>query len=303
LTEAIAEHKNIIIMNKPDILIKNKIHTIRGVQVMLDSDLAELYAVPVKRLNEQVKRNIERFPEQFMFQLSVDEYSSLRSQIATLNHNRGKHRKYIPFAFTEQGVSMLSAVLKSQKAIEVSILIINAFVEMRRFLISNATVFEKFHRIDQKLLEHDESFNKLFNALEQKQLTPQQGIFFNGQVFDAFVFISKLIKAATSRIVLIDNYVDENTLQLFSGKNREVSVNIYTKHLNQMLILAKDKFNKQHGGLDITRFDDSHDRFIIIDNEVYHIGASLKDLGKKWFAFSKLGLAPEVILSRITAGS
>jgi phage regulator Rha-like protein len=290
-------------MNKPDILIKNKIHTIRGVQVMLDSDLAELYAVPVKRLNEQVKRNIERFPEQFMFQLSVDEYSSLRSQIATLNHNRGKHRKYIPFAFTEQGVSMLSAVLKSQKAIEVSILIINAFVEMRRFLISNATVFEKFHRIDQKLLEHDESFNKLFNALEQKQLTPQQGIFFNGQVFDAFVFISKLIKAATSRIVLIDNYVDDNTLQLFSGKNSTVSVNIYTKHLNQKLFMTKNKFNQQHGSLDIARFDDSHDRFIIIDNEVYHIGASLKDLGKKWFAFSKLGLEPEVILSRITAGS
>jgi phage regulator Rha-like protein len=286
-------------MNKPDILIKNKIHTIRGVQVMIDSDLAELYAVPVKRLNEQVKRNIERFPEQFMFQLSVDEYSSLRSQNATLKHNRGKHRKYTPFVFTEQGVSMLSAVLKSQKAIEVSILIINAFVEMRRFLISNATVFEKFHQIDQKFQVYNENFNKLFSALEQKQLTPRQGIFFNGQVFDAFVFISKLIKTAKARIVLIDNYVDETTLQLFSGKNSAVSVKIYTKNINPKHLLAKDKFNQQHGSLDVTKFEDSHDRFIIIDNEVYHFGASLKDLGKKWFAFSKLGLAPEVILSKI----
>ena len=181
-------------MNKPDILIKNKIHKIRGVQVMFDSDLAELYDVPVKRLNEQVRRNSERFPEHFMFQLSVNEYSSLRSHFATLNPNRGQHRKYIPFAFTESGVAMLSAVLKSKKAIEVSIKIITAFVEMRRFLVNNAKVFEKFHQVDQKLLEHDENFSKLFDALEQKKLTPNQGIFFNGQVFDAFVFISKLIK-------------------------------------------------------------------------------------------------------------
>jgi hypothetical protein len=200
--------------------------------------------------------------------------------------------------FTEQGVAMLSSVLRSKQAIEVNVLIMRAFVEMRQFLIKNAYVFQEFQRINQKLITHDEQLEKVFRAMDNKEL-PRQGIFFNGQVFDAFVFISKLIKAATSRIVLIDNYVDENTLQLFSGKNREVSVNIYTKHLNQMLILAKDKFNKQHGGLDITRFDDSHDRFIIIDNEVYHIGASLKDLGKRWFAFSRLGLAPEIILSKI----
>jgi len=286
-------------MNKPDILIKNKIHTIRGVQVMLDSDLAELYDVPVKRLNEQVRRNSERFPEHFMFQLSVNEYSSLRSHFATLNPNRGQHRKYIPFAFTESGVAMLSAVLKSKKAIEVSIKIITAFVEMRRFLVNNAKVFEKFHQIDQKFLEHDENFSKLFDALEQKKLTPNQGIFFSGQMFDAFVFISNLIKSARSRIVLIDNYVDETTLQLFSDKNSEVSVKIYTKHLTKKLLMAAEKFNRQHGGIVIKRFEDSHDRFIIIDDEVYHIGASLKDLGKKWFAFSRLGLAPEVFLSKI----
>ncbi len=285
-------------MNKPDILIKNKIHTIRGVQVMLDSDLAELYEVETKNLNRLVKRNVERFPEDFMFQLDHEEF--LRCQIGTLNKSRGTHRKYAPYAFTEQGVAMLSGILKSPKAVDVNVKIMRAFVEMRRFLVNNATVFEKLHRIDHKLLEHDENFNKLFNALEQKQLTPRQGIFFNGQVFDAFVFISKLIKSAKSRIVLIDNYVDEVTLQLFSDKNNTVSVMIYTKHLNQKLLLAKDKFNQQHGSLYVTKFEDSHDRFIIIDDEVYHIGASLKDLGKKWFAFSKLGLEPEVITTRIT---
>ncbi len=284
-------------MNKPDILIQNKIHTIRGVQVMIDSDLAELYEVETKNLNRLVKRNVERFPEDFMFQLDHEEF--LRCQTGTLNKSRGTHRKYAPYAFTEQGVAMLSGILKSPKAVDVNVKIMRAFVEMRGFLVNNATVFEKLHRIDHKLLEHDENFNKLFNALEQKQLTPRQGIFFNGQVFDAFVFISKLIKTAKARIVLIDNYVDENTLQLFSDKNSEVSVKIYTKNINPKLIMAKDKFNQQHGSLDVTKFEDSHDRFIIIDNEVYHIGASLKDLGKKWFAFSKLGLAPEVILSKI----
>ncbi len=179
-------------MIKPDILIKNKIHTIRGVQVMIDSDLAELYEVETKNLNRLVKRNIERFPDDFMFQLDHEEF--LRCQFGTLNKSRGTHRKYAPYAFTEQGVAMLSGVLKSKKAAEVNVKIMRAFVEMRRFLLSNATVFEKLHRIDHKLLEHDDNFNKLFYALEQKQLTPRQGIFFNGQVFDAFVFISKLIK-------------------------------------------------------------------------------------------------------------
>ena len=266
---------------------------------MLDSDLAELYGVEVKVLNQAVKRNIERFPKGFMFQLTDIEHFSLRSQFVTLKRSKGQHRKYNPFVFTEQGVSMLSAVLKSKKAVEVSIKIITAFVEMRRFLISNAVVFEKFHQIDQKLLEHDENFNKLFDALEQKKLTPRQGIFFNGQVFDAFLFISKLIAPAKSRIILIDNYVDENTLQLFSCKNRKVAVKIFTRDLNPKLLLAKDKYNQQHGSLEISKFEDSHDRFIIIDDEVYHFGASLKDLGKSWFAFSKLGLEPGFILSRL----
>ncbi len=289
-------------MANPGILIKNKIHTIRGVQVMLDSDLAELYGVEVKALNQAVKRNMERFPKDFMFQLLDCEFVSLRSQIVTLKKGRGGHRKYLPYAFTEQGVAMLSGILKSKKAVAVNVLIMRAFIEMRRFLVNNAAVFEKFHQIDQKLLKHDEHFNKLFDAMEKASLSPKQGIFFNGQVFDAFVFISKLIKAAQTSIVLIDNYVDEDTLQLFSDKNSNVSVQVYTGHINQKLLLAKEKFNRQYGLLEITRFEDSHDRFMIIDDEVYHIGASLKDLGNKWFAFSKLDFDPEVIMSRIRAG-
>ena len=283
-------------MNKSDILIKNKIHTIRGVQVMLDKDLAELYGVSTGRLNEQVKRNIVRFPGDFMFKLdNKDLLENLMSQNAISRWGGTRKR---PYAFTEQGVAMLSSVLKSKKAIEVNVKIIRAFVEMRKFLIKNAYVFQEFQRINQKLITHDEQFEQVFKAMNNKEL-PCQGIFFNGQVFDAFVFISKLIKAATSRIVLIDNYVDEETLQLFSDKSSEVSVIIYTRHLRPKLLIAKDKFNQQHGSLDVTRFEDSHDRFIIIDNDVYHIGASMKDLGKKWFAFSRLGLAPEIILSRI----
>ena len=196
--------------------IQSKIYNIRGKQVMLDSDLALIYDVDVKRLNEQVKRNNERFPEQFMFKLSTEEYNFLRSQIATLETKKGSHRKYLPFAFTEHGVSMLSAVLRSKKAIEMSILIVNAFVEMRHYLIKNADIFEKFHRIDQRLLAHDENFNKVFKALESKEL-PKQGIFFNGQVFDAHVFISDLIKTAEKSIILIDNYVDEKVLTLLSS--------------------------------------------------------------------------------------
>jgi len=277
------------------VLIKNKIHTIRGVQVMLDSHLAELYGVEVKALNQAVKRNKERFPESFMFQISKDELQVLRSQNVTSSHGG---RRYNPYVFTEQGVSMLSAILKSKTAVEISIKIINAFVEMRQLLIKNAYIFQEFQRINQKLITHDEQLEKVFKAMHSKEL-PRQGIFFNGQVFDAFVFISKLIKTAKSRIVLIDNYVDETTLQLFSDKNSVVSLKIYTKHLTQKLLLTAEKFNRQHGGLVIKKFDDSHDRFIIIDNDLYHIGASLKDLGKKWFAFSKLGLTPEVILARI----
>jgi phage regulator Rha-like protein len=278
--------------------IKSKIYEIRGKQVMLDNDLALIYDVDVKRLNEQVKRNIERFPEQFMFKLSTEEYGFLRSQFATLETKQGGHRKYLPFAFTEHGVSMLSAVLRSKKAIEVSILIVTAFVDMRHYLIKNADIFEKFHRIDQKLLTHDENFNKIFKALESKEL-PKQGIFFNGQVFDAHVFVSELVRTAEKSIILIDNYVDEKVLALLSKKKSKVEVLIYSNNITNKLRQDAEKFNSQYKNLTIKQFDDCHDRFLIIDNQIYHIGASLKDLGKKWFAFSKLEIEINQVLGKL----
>jgi len=176
--------------------IQKRIHTIRGVQVMLDSDLAEFYGVETKILNQAVKRNIERFPEEFMFQLNKEEYNSLRSQIVTLKAGRGKHRKYLPYVFTEQGVAMLSAVLKSETAVEVSIKIMRAFVVMRKFILKNAEIFQRLDRIEYKQLEYDKKFEKVFKALESKESLPKQGIFFDGQIFDAYKFVSDLIRSA-----------------------------------------------------------------------------------------------------------
>ncbi len=276
--------------------IQNKILEIRGYQVMLDSDLALLYEVEVKVLNQTVKRNIERFPKEFMFQLSEKEIKNLRSQFVTSKSHGG--RRYSPYAFTEQGVAMLSAVLKSPTAIKVSIKIMTVFVEMRHYLMKNADIFEKFHRIDQKLLVHDENFAKIFKALESKEL-PKQGIFFNGQVFDAHVLLSEMIKKAEKTIILMDNYVDEKVLTLLSKKKSEVEVFIYSKTISNKLQQDADKFNAQYKNLILKQFDDCHDRFLIIDNQIYHIGASLKDLGKKWFAFSKLEIDAKLILGRL----
>ncbi len=286
-------------MNNIEVIIKTKIHNIRGKQVMLDSDLAELYGVDVKRLNEQVKRNLERFPEDFMFQLSDFDFEILRSQNATANINWSKKR-FLPFAFTEQGVAMLSGILRSDKAVEVNIRIMRAFVEMRHYLSQNFEVFEKFQKIDKKFLVYDDNFNKIFDAMKKKEF-PAQGIFFEGKVFDAFLFVSDIMKKAKQRIILIDNYVDENTLKLFSDKKKDVKVKIYTKNVTEKLLLAVRKFNEQHQGLEVFRFEKSHDRFLIIDKELFHFGASLKDLGKKWFAFSKLTIKPEGIFSELQA--
>ncbi len=291
-------------MNEIDLTIKDKIYNIRGKQVMLDSDLADLYGVATKILNKAVKRNLERFPEDFMFRLTEKEFkniqnsTSLRYRFGTLETKKGKHRKYLPFVFTEQGVSMLSAVLKSKKAIEVSINIINAFVAMRKFLSENKELVQDMHFIKSKVFDHDKNFEKIFKALEDKGL-PEKGIFFDGQVFDAFVLVSKLIKKAEKEIILIDNYVDENTLKLFSDKKENVNVTIYTNNILEKLILAVDKFNEQYGNLEVTKFNKSHDRFLIIDEELYHIGASLKDLGKKWFGFSKINFKLKMILKEL----
>jgi hypothetical protein len=279
--------------------IHNKIYTIRGVQVMLDEDLAKLYKVETKVFNQAVKRNIERFPDNFRFLLTQNEYESLRSQFVTLETARGKHRKYLPYAFTEQGVSMLSAVLKSDTAIHTSIQIINSFVKMRRFLFDNASVFQRFTQIEQKLLTHDENFDKLFEALENKSLKPKQGIFYDGEIFDAYIFINDLIKNTKDEIILIDNYIDENVFILFS-KYPNIKIKIYTQSITKQLKLDFEKYQKQYQNIELFEFKNSHDRFLIIDKEeIFHIGASLKDLAKKWFAFSKINLEIAELLKKL----
>ncbi len=266
---------------------------------MLDEDLAKLYKVETKVFNQAVKRNIERFPDNFRFLLTQNEYESLRSQIVTLEMTRGKHRKYLPYAFTEQGVSMLSAILKSDTAIQTSIQIINSFVKMRRFLFDNASVFQKFTQIEQKLLTHDENFDKLFEALENKSLKPKQGIFYDGEIFDAYIFINDLIKNAKDEIILIDNYIDESVFTLFS-KYPNIKIKIYTQSITKQLKLDFEKYQKQYQNIELFEFKNSHDRFLIIDKkEIYHIGASLKDLGKKWFAFSKINLEIAELLGKL----
>lgn len=265
--------------------IKNRIHTIRGMQVMLDRDLAELYGVKAIRLREQVKRNMKRFPSDFMFQLNEKEIESMVSQnaIPSKKHLGG----YLPFVFTEQGVANLSSVLTSDKAIEINIQIMRAFVSMRRFIASNAQIFQRLDTVETKLINHEIKFEEVFKAIENKELKPEKGIFFNGQIFDAYKFIADLIRTAKTSIILIDNYIDDSVLTLFTKRNKEVTVTIYTKEITKQLSLDLIKYNSQYQEITIKEFKDSHDRFLIIDNKrVYHIGASLKDLGKKWFAFS-----------------
>jgi hypothetical protein len=267
--------------------IKNKIYTIRGVQVMLDRDISALYEVDTRILNQAVKRNIDRFPFPFMFQLTKSEKINLQSQFVIANLS--SKSRTLPFVFSEQGVSMISAILTSKKAVSMSIQIINAFVEMRKFLISNAQIFQRLNMIEHKLLENDDKFDQVFEALELNEIKPKQGIFFDGQIFDAYQFVSDLIRKAKKSIVLIDNFVDERTFLLLSKRQKSVKATIFTKNISKDLKLDLTKYNAQYPKIDLKEFEKAHDRFIILDDiEVYHIGASLKDLGSKWFAFSKM---------------
>ena len=268
-----------------DLELKNKIFTIRDTQVMLDNDLAELYNVETKVFNQAVKRNLSRFPERYRFQITENEFNNLRSQFVTSSYHGG--RRYLPYVFTEQGVSMLSTVLKSEIAIEISMKIMDSFVAMRKFISQNAGIFQRLANVEQKLLKHDDNFNKIFNALEENHIKPTQGIFYDGQIFDAYIFISELIKRAKHNIILIDNYIDETVLLLFS-KNPNIKITIYTKNISKNLELDVSKYNAQYKNLELKKLDCSHDRFLFIDNEIYQIEASLKDLGKKWFAFCKM---------------
>lgn len=278
-----------------DIIISQKeiaplIHTIRGKQVILDTDLATLYQVETKALNRVVKRNENRFPETFCFQLTEQEVKSLRYQFGTSNVGRGG-RRYLPFAFCEQGVAMMSAMLRSEVAVEVSIEIMNAFVEMRKMLISNASLFHRLDNIELKQLQADEKFEEIFKALESDKLYSEKGIFYNGQVFDAYTFVSDIIRSAKSSIILLDNYVDDTVLTLLGKRNTNVTATIYIKSVSNQLRLDLQRYNSQYAPIEIELFSDAHDRFLIIDGmELYHIGASLKDLGKKWFAFSRMDI-------------
>lgn len=281
--------------------IKQKIRTIRGKQVILDSDIANLYEVETRNVNQAVKRNIERFPDEFCFQLNQQEYNSLKSHFVI---SKGGRRK-IPYVFTEQGVAMLSAVLHSEKAIKVSINIINAFIEMRKFILNNQMLFDKISSIELKQIEYqkmtDDRFEKVFEYIGQRK-EKEQKIFFDGQVYDAFSMIIELIKKAKNEIILIDNYVDIDTLNILSKKNDKVNVKIYTKKETKLNSKDINKFNTQYPKLEVKYTDRFHDRFLILDRKyIYHIGASLKDLGKKCFGITliKYDAIIEDILSKV----
>ena len=283
--------------------IESLIKVIRGQQVMLDKDLATLYGVETRVLNQTVKRNIERFPVDFRFELSREE--CLRSQIV-MSNGRGGNR-YSTYAFTEQGVAMLSSVLRSKTAIEVNIQIMRAFVSMRHFMTTNASVFSRLETIEYHQLEMqqhqqdtDKRIDEVFRRLDEGNAKPKQGVFYNGQIYDAYTFVSDLIKSAKKRIVLVDNYVDETVLTLLDKRDEGVSAVIYTQQISRQLQLDIDRHNAQYVPIDVEVFRLSHDRFLCIDDDVYHIGASIKDLGKKWFGFSKMEiLTPDELVEKI----
>lgn len=292
--------------------VESLIRVIRRQQVMLDRDLAELYGVETRRLNEQVKRNIERFPEDFMFQLTKEECS--KSQIATLNEGRGHNIKKLPYAFTENGVAMLSSVLRSKTAVEANIRIMRAFVSMRHFMVNKAAIFQRLetiefnqlesNKVQAKILAHqevqDHRIDEIFRRLDEGMYKPKQGIFFDNQIYDAYSFVSELVKSAKQRIILIDNYVDESVLTLLDKREDTVSAVIYTQQISRQLRLDVDRHNSQYPPIEISVFRRSHDRFLCIDDTVYHVGASIKDLGKKWFAFSKMeDFKPEELVAKI----
>jgi len=293
-------NKEIVVYNSSE--IKKKIYTIRGEQVILDKDLAELYQVKAIRLREQVKRNINRFPSEFMFQLTEIESEFMVSQnaIPSKQHLGGT----LPYVFTEQGVAMLSAVLKSETAVKMSIQIMSAFVTMRKFLVENAGVFQRLDSLEIKQIETDQKVTQIFDAMQSNELPPKQGIFYYGQVFDAYKFVSSLIRKANKAIIIIDNYIDETVLDLLAKKKDGVEITIFTKSISKTLKLDEKKFVEQYGNLTIKQFNKSHDRFLIIDDkDIYHFGASLKDLGKKWFAFQKFEKESFALLERIKEGA
>ena len=284
--------------NLPQSALETRILTIRGIQVMLDRDLAELYREDTKRINQQANRNYKRFPQSFRFQFTKEEKAEL---VANCNRfEMLKHSSSLPYVYTEQGVAMLSAVLHSPKAVEISVRIIEAFVAMRRFLLANAQVFQRLDRIEYKQIEADHRIEELFRRIDERSITPHQGIFFDGQIYDAYEFICGLIKDAKTRIVLIDNYVDDTVLTMLDKREAGISATIYTQKISPQFQLDITKHNAQYPPIDVREFTKSHDRFLILDDQVYLIGASLKDLGKKWFAVSLMSETTlNLLLSRL----
>ena len=291
-------------MEENKILIKNEIsneeikyliYTIRGKQVMLDSDVAMLYHYETKKINQAVKRNIERFPERFCFQLTEEELEIMWSQIVTtskLEDNKYRSKKYLPYVFTEQGIAMLSGILKSEVAVQVSIKIMDAFVEMRKFMNINKSLFEKVvsieNKMDKKFIEQDKKFDIIFDQLQLEENIKQR-IFFQGQIYDAYSLIVDIIKKASKKILIIDNYVDDNILKMLTKKKNDVEVVILTSNKSNIQNIDIQKFNKEYPLLKVAKTNKFHDRFIVIDNkEMYHLGASIKDLGKKCFGINKI---------------
>ena len=318
--------------------IENLILTIRGKQVILDRDLARLYGVETRVLNQAVQRNIERFPEDFMFQLSKEEAESSRSQFVMLNaegdelksqfatsnegssrsqfatlNGRGHNIKHLPYAFTENGIAMLSGVLRSPMAIATNIHIMRAFNAMRHFIGSHAQVFQRLEVMERNQLalnasqaelsaqvaENNKRLNEVFRRLDDNSEKPEKGIFYDGQIFDAYSFINERIREAKKRIVLIDNYVDDSVLTMLDKRNKGVEAVVYTKNISRQLSLDFEKHNAQYSPIEVKQFDRAHDRFLCIDDTVYLIGASLKDLGKKWFGFVKLEQPTDELLSKM----
>ncbi|MBQ4438004.1 ORF6N domain-containing protein [bacterium] len=270
--------------------IENEILVIRSQQVMLDRDLAELYGVETKRLNEQVRRNIERFPKDFCFQLNDTETKELVANCDRLNIL--KHSSSNPYVFTEQGVAMLASVLKSDIAVAASIVIMRVFVAMRRFLQANAGLFQRLENVEKHQFIADKRIDELFDKMDRYKIEDKQGIFFQGQIFDAYAKFESFIQCAEREIVLIDNYVDFSVLERLTKKQKDVKVTIYTDPKTKLSEQDIRKFNEQCPQLTLKHSTKVHDRFLIIDdNTLYHIGASLKDLGKKCFAFEVLDSA------------
>ena len=287
--------------------IENLIHIIRGQQVMLDSDLARLYGVETKYLKRAVKANIKRFPSDFMFELVPSEFNSLRCENCTSNDKsqRGGTR-YMPFVFTEQGVAMLSGVLKSDTAIEVNIRIMRAFIAMRSFIMSNAQIFQRLETVEHHQLlmqkhqsETDRKIEEILSHLDDKEAEPIEGFFYEGQIFDAYTLISDLVRKADTRIILIDNYVDDRVLKTLDKRKDGVSAIVFTNPRNSQINLDIRRHNAQYPAINLRHCTNVHDRFLIIDDTVYFIGGSIKDLGKKIVAFSQMHQSPDDILSKI----